>query len=150
MKTERKQIFETNSSSTHSITITNIKDIITDTIRHSLREGNVLFPDYLVEYSHSIDLGYDSLNSLTCNTIDTKACLLYQWLKFIKEEEGEEVETYIDKLSSTLGVVFESSDKYSNYGPWAENTSYSLEDFDYLLECVLNPDIHITDSNIPY
>lgn len=157
----RQNCFETNSSSTHSVTIRN-RCKAPDDVKPILEEG-VLYPKRLNQFSHSI--GSDG-SSMVCNTRDMKAALLLSWIQNLFEEdyddelEGASREAYIDYTLETLGysgVNFED-DKYGNFpnSEYEDNLSFSgdweedKEQIDNIIKYVNDDNVEIADEDIPY
>lgn len=157
----RQNCFETNSSSTHSVTIRN-RCKVSENAQPVLEEG-ILYPRRLAQYSHSI--GCEG-SSMIANTREMKAALFLSWIQNIFEEdydnELEEVskDTYIDYALEALGytgVNFED-DKYGNCpnseyednlritGDWEEDK----EALDKIIEYVNDDNIEFADEDIPY
>lgn len=177
MKTIRQNTFETNSSSTHSLTILSLKD---------LREGNkktyeplvvdgVLIPGNLRDTFAFVDHGhsYESSWTLTAKTKDEKAALLFHHLLYYKDDAkyddkwGEElydifVSWVVDEVVRLCGYSDVNMDFAPYFMPWSEDSaSYCVELFedpetckekinDYIVNIVCNDDKVIVETETPY
>lgn len=162
MKTVRHNVFETNSSSTHSVTITTKSAPKPGKTPRELVVDGTLYPMRLSDYSTSF--GYDGSN-LNCDTKDKKAAIVANWILSCKEYgniEDTDFKVYIRFLREKCGYLtidFEG-DSYSSYNPYDENdgSQFSLsgdEDEDYAvleeaLKNILDDDIVIVDTDSPY
>lgn len=81
MKTIRKDVFETNSSSTHSISIINKGTIPYAT--YKLCVDNILYPKELESYQIEVKSNYNDDYILSCDTKDKKTALVCHWIKAI-------------------------------------------------------------------
>ncbi len=161
MKTIRQNVFETNSSSTHSVTITRKSNPSVKADSKPLVDKQVLYPMRLSQFSTSF--GYEGSNT-SCDTYDKKAAIVAQWiLSKFSDEELEEVDykVYIAYLREKLGYLaidFEGQ-KWASYSPYDDNGNvFSLsgdedEDYQVLDEAILNitnDDIVISDTDAPW
>lgn len=158
----RQNCFETNSSSTHSVTIRN-RSKVPDNHKPIFEDG-VLFPKRLNQFSH--DIGCDG-SSLVCNTRDMKAAMLLSWIQNAFEEdyssnlEDVSKDTYIDYVLETLGysgVNFEDDkwghspngeyddDNFTLQGEWEEDK----ETIDKIIGYVNDDNIEFADEDLPY
>ena len=164
MKTIRSNVFETNSSSTHSISIIKSDDQYSD--RKSLVENNVLFPMRL--YSHGLTLLDSESRILTCSTKDEKFSMLIHWLldaNSYKEDKSVHIDDNytladIPKLIEEIipekggydSINFESDshylELYPDFTPYSDEDGYILSNntIDGIIEVCLNPDSIIQDS----
>jgi len=91
MKTIRNGIFETNSSSSHSITIEDIINKDNTILKEGVLNTKILL-NYVVYYSDGI--GY----TLNCDTLEKKLALVVYWIVDIFYEEPTLKDFYIHKL----------------------------------------------------
>ena len=162
MKTIRQNVFETNSSSTHSVTIQTKGNPKTGKVKRPLVEGNTLYPFRLHDYSTSF--GYDGSN-LQCDTKDMKASIVYQWILDrqsngdIEDDQYKEYKKYFQEKLGYLIIDIEGAD-YSDYSPYSEDGDFSFdldgdsendyEILDQMIANILNDNIIITDCDAPY
>ena len=132
--TIREGVFETNSSSTHSITIKPVSD--SETII-----GNVLYPEKL----HSILLEDNRI--LSCSTIPDKIMLLAHWVKDLNISGLCETLDWLSsyKIDWNFEVNYTSFDDDFNYEDKI-NTPEKLTEF--FNNYINNEDFIITDSYI--
>lgn len=156
MKKIRTGIFETNSSSSHSITIQKVGKY------KPLVEDDILYPSRLKQYEVSLAM-HDGGHVLKCDTTHTKAALVIHWLQAYIDH-GEVTNDYLDYLIKELPynkVVFEKDGNFkSDYYPYLEYDGDSLDlssDFekdkevlDLWIERIFDDNIIIEDSEIPY
>lgn len=145
--TIRQGVFETNSSSTHSITITNkneIKNI------PKLIEDNVLYCDNLVYYNN--EFGEDII-ILTCNSTVEKLALLIHWIYSYQELEefsDEELDKMVNKVreKANLNKIIITSSRYCHYDDNDNNIfdEYNLEE---LLDLCFDNETQFLDTVIP-
>jgi len=160
MKTIRTNTFETNSSSTHSVTI-QTKGRKNKKILEPLVENNILYPARLGAYENSA--GESSF--LCCDTKDMKAAVIAHWIDCRKEDDlsevtGKKAEDLLVSLCGYNGLDWEGG-SYQFY----PTTEYDAGDEDYyrdLLEgethtferfvknVVLDDTQEIVDSDSPY
>ena len=163
MKTIRKAVYETNSSSTHSITIENKgsgkyqKPLVDETGR--------LVPRNLSSYTHCVG----EATFTTCGTKDQKAAIVVDWLTArLIDYDKTEKETY----EKALGILVEKcgytgidrgdrddynfypSTEYNNgdeaYSSDLEGETPDFESFEKFIEnVVLNDNKEIIDTNTP-
>lgn len=99
--TVRKGIFETNSSSTHSITIEDFPEVT------ELIINDILFCENLRHYVIYNEAGYSG-NSfiLICDSPIKKAAFIYSYLAYFNEDPiyNEYLKGYYDFIKSTLNV----------------------------------------------
>lgn len=165
MKTVRQNVFETNSSSSHSITIYNKNDPKRKAgkLPRPLEVDGVLYPDRLTDYRTSIsdiegaEYTYGTCDTTTCDTKDKKASLFVQGL-YSESEDGYLDETLYNELLEILrkelgysAIVFDPS--RSEYQPSYGETSvaidedegtYNEETFKEVIEQIKDDDIVMT------
>jgi len=138
----RNNVFETNSSSTHSITIIDCKDKVDKGI---LLDNNILYPEnlsatYYDEYHYVLE---------TCTT-EQKLALIAHWIKYLDEENNNDLMIKFEKLFNIKVNSFipkfysdaESGNFYLDYN----NFDNSLE---YLKNNVIyNNDVKIIDQYV--
>jgi len=177
MKTIRHNTYETNSSSTHSITVINKKEERPSNLVYApILENNVLYPKNLnkSEAYTEISTGEGGY-IIKCRTSYQKAALtihyingMYEYIKYdglgdIKDEAYAEFKkTAFDILQTRLGLnSIEEADAAWHYSVYSENGKCPLvpiiesEDpisaFEkYVTDIILNDDIIIIDEDIPY
>lgn len=114
MKTVRHNTFETNSSSTHSITILNKKDFS----QKSLLIDNVLHPENLKftpAYSRN-ETGYGRSSTLTAETRDQKAALfINHMISFLRESHYDLPDWINGKTEEALKHITESLMLHNGY-----------------------------------
>lgn len=159
MKTIRKGVFETNSSSTHSISIQTIGSPVCKDVR-PLVIDNILYPEHLADYSVHLDYG-DGGYTLVCNTKDMKAALIAHWVESYYTDHDISEETFyeaLDIIASRIGydgVVFlDPPTWYSRFYPCDEDEgsylSDDLHELEYLLGVVLDDTKEIVEAEIPH
>ena len=154
MKTIRNSVFETNSSSTHSITIGSKVEPTNPKIEPLVVDG-ILYPSRLIQREQSLDLGYDNLTTTVCSTKDEKAALLVNWLYYTYYEyEDISYEECLNKISlikEKCGYCDIDLFLYSDYYPHDDGENilekYSLEE---LIDFVLDSEVKIMDQTIPH
>lgn len=156
MKTIRKHVFETNSSSTHSIIIETIG--VEKESTKPLEIDNVLYPERLSQYR--VDIEYsEGGHTLICDTKDKKAALICHWISclFWEKDSGDKIEQWYSYLSEKLQYDRISFLSYrdSQYYSCDEDNCYlddnfTEEDLDKLIEIILDDSRRIIDTNIPW
>ena len=156
MKTIRKGVFETNSSSTHSITIGSKVEPKNPKIQPLVVDG-ILYPARLSQREQKLDLGYDDLTTTVCSTKDEKAALLVNWLYYIYYDYEEiQYDEYLEKcnfIRDKCGYKHIDVDNIdSDYYPSDDDRGdifkqYTLEE---LLDFVLDDEVKIMDQTAPY
>lgn len=157
MKTIRTNTFETNSSSTHSVTIHRKGDTGGKIVRPLVVDG-ILYPDALKDYS--LEVG--EATTLVCDTKDKKAAIVCHWIE--EEEDFSEVprKAMLELIKSLCGysdiVELEDSD-YSPYSEYGDDVhvdfiddlkSDELKSFEeFIRGIVLNDDMEINDIDSP-
>ena len=111
-KTIRKNVFETNSSSTHSISIvdSNEKSYL------SIVDEQYIYPSRLYQYEYYIESG-EGGHILRCDTKELKTVIVLHWLRALKEYNDIDSDLYI-KLEE---LVEENIQLKIN---WEEKASY--------------------------
>lgn len=157
----RQNCYETNSSSSHSVTIRN-RSKQPDNCKPVLEDG-VLYPKRLSQFSH--DIGCDG-SSLVCNTREMKAALFMSWILNLCEERLDDVDgkdclqRYTDYALEALGYsgVNHEGDRWGNYpnseyddnltltGDWEEDK----EELDKIIGYVNDDNVEFADEDIPY
>jgi len=169
MKTIRTSCFETNSSSTHSITITSKS---AQTPGKPLEENGVLYPQNLRFVESYRSDGCDG-HSLHASTVAEKTALMIHHLKSVSEyadvtakDAKDAVQYVIDSVTLTHGLftkVDVSDMKYSSFSAYSEDGDTYVdrlfeEDLSkderylaidkFIRDVVLNPDKIIIDSEV--
>jgi hypothetical protein len=165
MKTIRKNTFETNSSSTHSLTIER-KGTKAKTALQPLVDDGVMYYERLD--THTKHFGESSI--LCCDTGDMKAAMLIHWMfEFIEngeddgiydEDSGFDLEKWkkdvLELICSKMGYKsisdYDAYD-YSAYTEYCDGPDIDWTEVDsiakFIDEVVLNEDMEITDSDTP-
>lgn len=154
MKTIRNGVFETNSSSTHSISIQKIGARNLNKVPRSLLIDNILHPEYLSDYTEVV-VTYDEGYITTCRTKEEKASLLIHWLAYNYKWENlpfEDFDRYILKIQETAGYSSINTDFDSDFYPSDDNETFILDDesIDNYISIILDPTMEIIDSYMPY
>ena len=153
MKTIRKGVFETNSSSTHSITI-GVKTTPENPNIEPLVEENILYPARLIQRQTSLDLGYDNLTTTICSTKDEKAALIINWLHYLYTDKEISYDDYLTKKNQIRDICEYysiDSDIDADYYPYDDNGNIFDEcSFEELLEFIMDPEMKIMDQTIPH
>ncbi len=153
MKTIRKEVFETNSSSTHSITI-GVKITPENPNIEPLVEKSILYPARLIQRQTSLNLGYDDLTTTICSTKDEKAALIINWLHYLYVEEEISYDDYLTKKNQIRDICEYysiDSDIDADYCPYDSNGNIFDEySFEELLEFIIDPEMKIMDQTIPH
>jgi hypothetical protein len=176
MKTIRHNTYETNSSSTHSITVINKKhDRVTKARTAPILTDNVLLPANLgqSEAYTTIETGEGGY-VLKCRNSYQKAALTVHYLndieEYVKYDSGsmtsEQYESFkttaLNFLKESLGLDGiqspEDCKDYYNYSEDGTSPIIGVADADdpieafkkYVADIVLNDDIIIIDEDIPY
>ena len=178
MKTVRQHTFETNSSSTHSITIVNRTDVKSTNRNYlEVQKDGILIPANLKQSAAyvPIDTGYDSGFILTASTRDQKAALLLHhaksymvesWDRTFDDEESTKILQFIrDYLVQPQGIYLDVDldfspdfDAYSETGKCYIIDILNNKNVDEIFsalakhidEVVLNDDMIVIASNEPY
>lgn len=179
MKTIRTNTFETNSSSTHSLTIQKKSAKKSGTL--PLVIDGVLHPENLSNYTNH----FGDSSILSCDTPDMKAAILMNWVFSVYEDEyddvvDEEEEGYLEKdvwLEKVVELVKEKmkyndvfiewttatwredpTEKYleSDFSPYEEYCDDPVGDWTdlaniskFIDDVVLNNEMEIIDSDTP-
>ena len=147
MKTIRRGVFETNSSSTHSISIEKIGAPKGRELKPLLEDG-VLNLDNLENYENNLDyIGY----ILTCETFETKLAVVASWIKNL-EYFSEEV---LEEFEKEFNIKVIGKAKYYPYGEYSDKPfpyDGELEEFinslKELIGVINDPTMKIEDSNL--
>ena len=143
MKTVRTGVFETNSSSTHSITIKHIK---LDDLK-LVDDRNILYPGELSKFI----IYSDNSEILIADTKDKKAALICNYLKNDEDLTQEQIIKYFNTLTNELGYTDIISDFTSDFSYYAEgNTCFKNVDIDEIIKIILNDELIIEDKNENY
>ena len=167
-KQVRENMWECNSSSSHSVSIRN-KKIPKDPV--PVREfvvDNILYPDVLDDYTSSF--GYDSCATI-CDTKDKKAAIVCNWINynarynssFSKENDGETFVTQllqkfvkacgydgvdVERLSTGFYPYSEDGVQYLPYEVDDETKEEFEEAVMKLVKTVLDDNLIIEESDI--
>jgi hypothetical protein len=156
----RQNTFETNSSSTHSVTISTKSS--KNQKYEPLVENGVLYPSRLDQRGQS----FGDSSFLICGTPEEKTAIVTHWILAIYEN-GEISEETKDKclnyLGDKTGVRIDVSDiRYPNYYPRGEYDDPQLQlddemdedecfhEMDKIIKVINDDTLEITDSNTPY
>ena len=130
MRTIRKNVFETNSSSTHSISI-----IDSSTLNQSrpITDNNYIYPNRLADYSFYIESG-EGGHSLRCNTKELKSALVLHWILSLSYENiiNPGLFYQLNKLiADNLGLEIDwENNEYADYYPYSEYNNDNVYNFD--------------------
>lgn len=147
MISKRTSIFETNSSSTHSISIVDYKNSQED--KPNLVQNNILYPNLLYNY----ELHYGETTVLSCINTPMKLSLLIHWLfeycdnAEISDDIYHEVITKLKEKGNYDDIVFESSDYYYFDDDNRIFDKYNIEE---LIDFCFNDNIQFIYSINPY
>ena len=146
MKTIRRGVFETNSSSTHSISIEKI-GASKGRDPKPLLENGILNLDNLENYENNLDYrGY----ILTCETFETKLAVVASWIKNL-DYFSEEV---LEEFEKEFNIKVVGSAKYYPYGEDALPFPYDGELYEFidslkeLIGVINDPTMKIEDSDL--
>jgi hypothetical protein len=163
MKTIRTNTFETNSSSTHSVTV-GPKGGNKDKTVKPLVENGILYPNRLKGYVNSP--AYDC-EFLVCDTTDKKAAIVLSWVcsaveygdaKFLEETLKQAADIIkelcgysdidIESINSDFYGSSECGENYSNR--FVDDESFNAEEFrSFVKSSVINDEIEIVDTTTP-
>jgi hypothetical protein len=130
-KTVRHSVFETNSSSSHSLVIEKIRD--TDIIINN----GILDLDDLEKFSYD-DRGYCDISIFTCDTPNKKLALAFaMMIDNYKDNEDEEINQKFDALMNKYNIV-EVIGEYSIYdeGGQVDDLIKVIDDNSYIVRSV--------------
>ena len=158
MKTTRSSVFESNSSSTHSVTISTKGASSKQPVRPLVTEGT-LNPSALKDYS--VSLGEASV--IVCDTRDKKAAIVCHWLENSEDVSEETKQAALELLKTlcdyTAILTIKPYAYYSPYNEYDDNgdAAYAadlrdddLESFErFVKDVVLDYDKEITDATYP-
>lgn len=178
MKTIRRNCFETNSSSTHSITLVKNNSLNKNTPDYlPIYHDGKLLPGNLKPsvYFSEINMGYDTAWSLICKDADSKAAWTMQHLKAVAEynefEDKWEMSEddfkkltllIVERLKNDLGYkeidpVFDhfvycySEDGYSPTDIFGDDSMTIEERVDeYMKTVILDSNVSIVETEQPY
>lgn len=150
MKTIRKEVFETNSSSTHSL---NIRKIPTEK-SVKLIENNILYADMLSNLSTNIEDG----SIIQCKTQIEKAAMVVQWITTLYHDKNISELQYNNAINAIKEVLNINEIKCNTpvYYHYCERSDVYIhedsfdEDFKILIEIIEDSSIMIEDSYLPY
>ena len=155
MKTIRTQTFETNSSSTHSVTIDKMSAKYEKPVR-PLVTDNILDARALDDYT--VSFGESSYT--VCDTKDKKAAIVYNWITGGEayEAEPETISAAVDLLRTMCGydaikpdcTYFYPRGEYddADYLFRSDFENGNLESFKtFIQNVVLNDDMEISDTD---
>lgn len=161
MQTIRQNVFETNSSSTHSVTIRNRSAPVSKVARPLIEDG-VLYPERLEDYVVGVDFGNDGC-VLSCDDVAKKSAILVHWIYTYWENDA----INDDQLTGALNFLtaripdferIEHSDFESEYHPCPDYDDApfelgghdweDLQNMEQAIKWILNDKIEIIDSNI--
>ena len=127
MKTIRNSLFESNSSSTHSVTISTKGSGKSNRNKPLVDNKGRLVPKNLSSYTHSVG----DASFTTCETKDQKAAIVLNWLNCRVDDSDLSKETVIkatDILVKKCGYT--GVDVYNNYD-FYPSTEWNSADEDY-------------------
>lgn len=167
----RSGVFESNSSSTHSVTIRNKRSPKDPKPTRELVKDNILYPNVLTDYTMSFS--YDS-SSTCCDTKDKKAAIVCNWVNNATEyafyDDGKRdlnkrktfVAEVLQKFVKACGYdgvdVDNLSNNFYSSSEYGDDPLPNIEDGDEiedfknavmaLVEIVLDDDMIIEESDI--
>ena len=117
MITIRPNTFETNSSSTHSITITS-KSTSVDKQPKPIREGETILLKNLTSHTKSLS----NASETYCDTRDLKIAIFGHWIWYnAGDSKHDDVDSVLRTLGTRLGVVFDRGEqKWASFSPYSE------------------------------
>lgn len=130
----RQGVFETNSSSTHTITIAPNNDV-------NLIENDIM-------YLSKLKINLDDKLVLAVTPIEKTALIACWFCSYFEEEydhKGEFLESIINKLSNNLGISKIDTKDYPDFHPYVDEY-YTFESVDYYINEVINKDVKIQIS----
>ena len=133
MKTIRNNVFETNSSSTHSITI------IQQTLNNLVDENNILHPE---------NLTYDYNKVIKANTKNRKAALFCHYFADIISNKDNLSEIF-KILSNDLGYNEININFESSFSPFDDDDWFNFDqmNIDKVIKIILDDNLSILDVN---
>lgn len=154
MKTIRNGVFETNSSSTHSISIQKIGARNLNKVPRSLLIDNILHPEYLSDYTEVV-VTYGEGYITTCRTKEEKASLLIHWLVYSYKWENlslEDFNKFVLKIQEATGYDSINTDFSPDFSPNDDHETFILnyKSIYSYINTILDPTMEIIDSNMPY
>lgn len=167
-KQVRVNVFESNSSSTHSVTIRNKTAPKSPNPTRELVKDNILYPEVLSDYT--LSFGYDS-SATCCDTKDKKAAIVCNWVYYIVKynssfENDNKQETFLSQILQKFvkACGYDGVDVDSMSGSFYPHTEYGEEYLPYevyeddagefedavmkLVKTVLDDDMIIEESDI--
>lgn len=153
MKTVRFEVFETNSSSTHSITIEKKRENVPDLPK--LCENNILYTTRLGEYRNK-DFYRDDDVTINCETRDQKAAFVAHVIAAIGDDESEVYKIHGKQmLIASLGYTdIVMPDKYDSEvsaywdeGDFQLNTNTFIEDLAELIKVIEDDTLRIVNAH---
>ena len=171
VKTVRQSIFETNSSSTHSISIINKNENFEKLyVPPLVNDNNVLFPMRLNLYDSIVE-GSD-IEHLNCSTKDKKFSLLIHWLlSYICDNDDYQPiddDYFVSDIKRIIFEIIPKKGEYSSIDLETNNFQKACFSYDYsyiddneknifelfsvnmLIDYCLNPDMIFNYTIIPY
>lgn len=145
MVTIRNNVFETNSSSTHSISICGINQE-----QDILLEDGVLYPERL----RVSDKDYDGNWVIIAQIMEHKLALVCHWVLSLSFENDDE--SLLKKFEELFKVKISDEFTYSNFYPYNDNGKNSLlyDNFDndllYLKGIIYDVDKQIVEKETEY
>lgn len=128
----RQSVFETNSSSTHTITIVPNNDDV------NLIENDIM-------YLSKLNMNLDDKLVLAITPIEKTALIACWFCSYFAEgydHKGEFLESIINKLSNNLGISKIDTKDYPYFNPYVDEY-YTFESVDYYINEVINKDVKI-------
>jgi hypothetical protein len=164
MQTIRQNVFETNSSSTHSVTVRTIGQKPNKDVRPLVQDG-VLYASHLKDYQNYLGYG-DGGHTLNCVGIDMKTALVAHWIWSAEDDEDitkEQSQSYqkilLDKLpyeEINFDGLKNSWDAYTPTGEYdgadfdlTGDTDDDFESLNRAIGWILDDKIEIIDADIP-
>lgn len=151
-KTIRRGCFETNSSSTHSVTIQEIGSA--SRFAEPLVEDNFLYADRLDSHTVCFDNGSSETK---CVSFEQKAAIVAHWIKdLVYNVDDEEINDLLNYYKSKLpytDIILDRS-TFCPYSDYSKNhldcNDDLIEQVDKLLEYIYDDKIEIVDSSSSY
>lgn len=149
-KTVRNEVFETNSSSTHSICIAKI----TKETYKPLSENGILYPSRLSQYTQLFRESSEGDDERTiCTTQEQKAAIVALWLRYLEFDDSEfEALELREYFLTSLGYESINFEEDSNdFYPYDDSNDIllpnSMENLTKLIEIILDDSMKIVESN---
>ena len=153
MKTIRSNVFETNSSSTHSISIQKKSNVI---FKNPLVENGVLIPQNLRSYFYNNTREDDHL--IICDNKDKKAALFCHYALEFFYDDTDKFSDFIIKLKSELNYSDIDINFSSDFNPYCEYDNPEIlndpetfsKSFGEIVNLILDDDVIIIDKTEEY